>query len=112
MLPAGVASPGEDQDLPADRYTAIEGTSTVVFVDEAGAPKVVIIRGSLPPDEWAGRTIRLEVAGFGAALGTMPDGGWAVAWAESGSRCDQYSLIVYPPTSREEVEVVARGLRR
>jgi len=111
VLPSGVTSP-EDQDLPADRYTAIEGTSTLVFVDEGGAPKVVIIRGSLPPDEWAGRTVRVEVAGIQAALGTMPDGAWAVAWTESGARCDQYSLIVYPPTTREEVEVVAMGLGR
>ena len=53
----------------------------------------------------------MEVAGFGAALGTMPDGAWAVAWAETGSRCDQYSLIIYPPSSREEIQVVAEGLR-
>lgn len=111
MLPAGVVSPG-GEDLPADRYTAIEGTSTLVFVDGEGAPKLTIVRGSLPPDEWAGRTVRIDVGGFSGALGTMPDGAWAAAWTESAARCDQYSLIVYPPSSREEVEAVADGLRR
>lgn len=112
VLPRGVLTPGEDDDLAADRYTAIEGTSTIVFVDESSQPKVLIVRGSLPPEEWAGRTVRVAVAGFDAALGTMPDGAWAVAWAESGSRCDQHTLIVYPPTTREEVTVIAEGLRR
>lgn len=112
VLPGGVTSPEDDPDLPADRYTSIEGSSTAVFVDEDGAAKVVIIRGSLPPDDWAGRTVRVEVDGTRAALGTMPDGAWAVAWAETGARCDQYSLIIYPPSSREEVALVASGLER
>ncbi len=111
-LPEGVVSPPDDQNLSPDRYTAIEGTSTVVFVDNQSSPKVVLVRGSLPPDEWSARTVRVDVAGFEAAMGTMPDGAWAVAWAESGARCDQYSLIVYPPTTRDEVTAVAEGLRR
>lgn len=112
VLPSGVNSPPDGIELEADRYTAIEGTSTVIFVDQEEAPRVVIVRGSLPPDEWTGRTIRTDVNGFEAALGTMPDGAWAVAWAETSARCDQYSLIVYPPTTREETEVIAAGLRR
>ena len=112
VLPAGVLAADEQGEFPADRYTAIEGTSTVVFVDEESQPKVVLVRGSLPPDEWAGRTVRIEVNGFDAALGTMPDGAWAVAWTETSARCDQYSVIIYPPSSREEAEVVAGGLER
>lgn len=112
VVPSGVTSPPDGTELQADRYTAIEGTSTDVFVNDAQEPRVVLIRGSLPPDDWAGRTVRLDIHGFNAALGPMPDGAWAVAWAESTTRCDQYSLIVYPPTSREEITVVAEGLER
>lgn len=112
VLPAGVMAPEENVDLPADLYTSIEGTSTSVWVDEAGGTRVVLVRGSLPPQDWAGRTVRIDVGGAEGALGTMPDGAWAVAWAESSARCDQYSLIVSPPTTREEVEMVARGLQR
>lgn len=112
LVPGGVASPPDGTELEADRYTAIEGTTTDVFVNEAQEPRVVLIRGSLPPNDWAGRTVRIDIHGFKGALGTMPDGAWAVAWAESSARCDQYSLIMYPPTNREEITVVAEGLQR
>jgi hypothetical protein len=97
-------------DLGNDPYTAISGTSLKLWVDADSAPVMALVRGSLPPEAWAGPTARIEVVRQDAALGPLPGGVWAAAWFESEDRCDLYTLILYPPTSADEALEVAESL--
>lgn len=113
VLPDRVAgdSPAT-KDIPYDVYTIISGTSTSVWSQDDGAPVLAIVRGSLPPVRWL-ETPELEVItvrGVDAALGPLPDGVWGVAWFEGDDRCDEYSIILYPPTTPEQARLVAESL--
>ena len=110
-LPERVADERPDvSTIPFDLYTTISGTSTSVWSQEGGEPVVVIIRGALPPVRWVTTPEVIEVRGVDAALGELPDGYWGVAWFEGPDRCDEYSIILYPPADAEEVRLIAESL--
>jgi len=98
------------KDIPFDLYTIISGTSTSVWGQSDGAPVLAIIRGSLPPVRWLETPEKITVREVDAALGPLPDGVWGVAWFEGPDRCDEYSIILYPPASAEEIQMVAESL--
>lgn len=93
----------------SDVFTSLPGTSQTVFANEAGTPAMVIVRGALPPTNWVGATERVELRGVTGAIGPLADGMWAVAWAESSDRCDEYSIFIYPPGTVEEARRVAES---
>lgn len=99
-------------EVPIDRFTAIPETGTAIWLDGAGAPVVVVVRGALPPADWAGETEVIEILGdIPAQLGPLEGGHWGVAWAfQRDDQCSWYSLIVYPPTDIDEVRALAAGL--
>lgn len=113
VLPEGVTTEGPDtSSIPFDIYTTVSGTSTSVWTGQQGQPLLVIIRGSLPPLRWL-ETPELEeitVRDTTAALGALPDGVWAVAWFEGPDRCDEYSIILYPPADAATVRAIAESL--
>ena len=106
------AAGGETQpdDLGDDPYTTIPGTSIKLWVDQDSQPVLVLIRGSLPPEPWAGPTARVDILRQEAALGPLSSDRWAVAWFEGDDRCDLYTLLLYPPTSAAEALEVAESL--
>lgn len=93
-----------------DRFTARPGTSVLVWSDEGGDPVVVLVRGALPPEPWADDPVALPLRGVEAALGPLSGGIWAVAWFEGPDRCDEYTLVLYPPTGEAEAREVAVSL--
>jgi hypothetical protein len=111
MLPDRVANEAPaTKDIPFDMYTIISGTSTSVWSQRDGAPVLAVIRGSLPPVRWQETPEKITVRDVDAALGPLPDGVWGVAWFEGDDRCDEYSIILYPPASAEQARAVAESL--
>ena len=111
MVPPRAAGDEADAaNLGDDPYTTIPGTAVRLWVGEDSEPVMALVRGSLPPEPWAGPTARIEVLGQDAALGPLPGDRWAVAWFESDDRCDLHTLVLYPPTSAEEALEVAESL--
>ena len=98
------------KDIPYDQYTIISGTSTSVWSQNDGVPVLAIVRGSLPPVRWLETPEVITVREMDAALGQLPDGVWGVAWFEGDDRCDEYSIILYPPTTADEARAVAESL--
>jgi hypothetical protein len=111
VVPERVAGSDTDPaDVGDDPYTTIPGTTIQLWVDVDSEPVMVLIRGSLPLESWAGPTARVEVVREDAALGPLSGDRWAVAWFESEDRCDLYTLVLYPPTSADEALEVAESL--
>ena len=112
VLPDGVTEEGPDvSSIPFDIYTTISGTSTSVWSGDEGEPLLVIVRGSLPPvPEWLNAPEVITVRDTDAALGQLPDGVWGVAWFEGPDRCDEYSIILYPPADAASVQAIAESL--
>ena len=111
VLPGRVADRAPaTRDIPYDLYTIIAGTSTSLWSQQDGAPVLAVIRGSLPPVRWLETPEVITVREVDAALGPLPDGFWGVAWFEGPDRCDEYSIILYPPTTAEEARLVADSL--
>ncbi len=100
-------SPG---GVPLDIFTLQPGTTVTGWADEDGNPVIVVVRGALPPVPWEGQPERIEVRGFEAAVGALQDGKWAVAWFEGADRCDDYSIILYPPADADTAKMVAGSL--
>jgi hypothetical protein len=96
--------------VPLDNLTLQPGTIVTGWTDEVGKPVVAFVRGGLPPTYWTGTTKNIVVRGTEAALGELGDGIWAVAWVEGPDRCDEYYLVLYPPTGLEEAKQVAASL--
>ena len=111
VVPERVAGSDTDPvDVGDEPYTTIPGTTIQLWVDVDSEPVMVLIRGSLPLESWAGPTARVEVVREDAALGPLSGDRWAVAWFESEDRCDLYTLVLYPPTSADEALQVAESL--
>jgi hypothetical protein len=110
-LPDAVAAEQpETREIPYDQYTIISGTSTSVWTADDGTPVLALIRGSLPPAPWLATPQRISVRGVDAALGMLPDGVWGIAWFEGPARCDEYTIVQYPPADAETVRAVAESL--
>jgi hypothetical protein len=111
VVPARVAAEQPPTSaIPLDRFTTLPGTTIRFWADADGVPVLVLIRGALPPVRWTAAPERVPVRGVDAAMGPLGDGIWAVAWFEGPDRCDEYSLIFYPPADPDEVRAVAEGL--
>jgi hypothetical protein len=99
-------------DAPFDPVLSIAGTSSRFLVDASGDLVLVMLRGTLPPEEWAEDPEVIDILdGLPAAVGPLSDGVWAVAWVESeDDPCDWYTLLVYPPTGADEAKELAESL--
>ncbi len=98
------------RDVPYDQYTIISGTSTSVWSQADGTPVLAVIRGSLPPVQWLETPERISIRGVDAALGQLPDGVWGVAWFEGPARCDEYTIVLYPPADADSLRAIAESL--
>jgi hypothetical protein len=98
------------KDIPYDQYTIISGTSTSVWSQDDGVPVLAIVRGALPPVRWLETPEVISVRGVDGALGQLPDGIWGIAWFEGPDRCDEYTIVLYPPATAEEARAVAESV--
>ena len=113
VLPPTVVPAGEDTAAPPDEFTSIGGTHTRLWVDGDDEVAIALIRGSLPPNQFPAERGEVEVAGSRGVAGPYPDGRWVVAWFnEPGDRCDEYTMVFYPPVSPEEVEATLTSMQR
>lgn len=107
--------PAADDDAAGepDEFSSIGGTHTRLWVGSEGQTAIALVRGALPPQEWPSDRGEVEVAGGRAVAGPYPDGRWVVAWFnEPGDRCDQYTMVFYPPVSPAEVEETLANMER
>lgn len=114
QLPATVqpAESSEALDDP-DEFTSIGGTHVRIWVDIDGATAIALIRGALPPQDWPAEKGEVDIAGSRGVAGPYPDGRWVVAWFnDPGARCDQYTMVFYPPISPDEVESTLAAMER
>ena len=97
--------------LATDKFTTIPGTTVALWAGGDGDISMAFLRGSLPNEPWTGATERVNVRGFSGALGPLSEGVWAVAWFETETKCDSYTLLFYPPLGPEEARTVAESIR-
>ena len=96
-----------------DEFTSVGGTNTRLWVNGEGAAAIALIRGTLPPDQFPGERGEVDVAGSRGVAGPYPDGRWVVTWFnEPGDRCDEYTMVFYPPVSPSEVESTVTAMMR
>lgn len=101
------------ENLAIDRFTSVPGSHSTLWVDDEGAVAVALVRGSLPPEEWPGERGEVDIDGARGVAGPFEDGTWVVAWFEEpGARCDQYTMVFYPPVTPDEVEATIDSLDR
>lgn len=106
------AGPGAAEPDP-DEFTSIGGTHIRLWIDGDGEPAIALVRGSLPPQQFPAERGEAEVAGTRAVAGPYPDGRWVVAWFnEPGDRCDEYTMVFYPPVAAREVEQTLADMTR
>lgn len=110
VLPEGVDAQPSPSAVPLDPFTLQPGTTVTGWADDDGNPVIVMVRGALPPEQWTATPEVIEVRGVEAAVGPLSGGVWAVAWFEGPDRCDEYSIIFYPPTDAETAKMVAGSL--
>lgn len=113
VLPAAAVDETPDfADVPFDQFTVIPGAWIGMRNDADANPVMVLIRGALPPVQFTADIEPITILdGVPAALGPLPDGFWAVAFALApDDRCELYSVILYPPTSADEAREVALSL--
>lgn len=99
-------------DAP-DEFTSIGGTSVRLWVDSQGATAIALVRGALPPQEFPAERGEVDVAGTRGVAGPYPDGRWVIAWFnEPADRCDQYTMVFYPPILPTDVEATVAAMTR
>lgn len=103
----------EDTADEPDEFTSIGGTHARIWVNGDGETAIALIRGSLPPRQFPAERGEVEIAGSRGVAGPYPDGRWVVAWFnEPGDRCDEYTMVFYPPVAPAEVEETLAGMER
>jgi hypothetical protein len=103
----------EDTADEPDEFTSIGGTHARIWVNADGETAIALIRGSLPPQQFPAERGEVEIAGSRGVAGPYPDGRWVVAWFnEPGDRCDEYTMVFYPPVAPAEVEQTLEGMVR
>lgn len=114
FLPPTVSSEEvEDTTDPPDEFTSIGGTNVRLWVASDGGTAIALVRGALPPQQFPAERGEVEVAGTRGVAGPYPDGRWVVAWFnEPADRCDQYTMVFYPPVAPAEVEETLAGMER
>lgn len=101
------------ENLAIDVFTSVPGTHSTLWVADDGSIAMALIRGTLPPQEWPGERGAVEIDGARGVAGPFEDGSWVVGWFEEpGDRCDQYTMVFYPPVEPAEVEATIESLDR
>lgn len=101
------------ENIGFDDYTTYPGSTSEIWLGEDGALSLALVRGALPPDEWPGDRGEVDIDGARAVVGPFDDGSWVVAWFEApGERCDQYTMVFYPPVGGEEVQATLESMDR
>lgn len=113
ILPVDVGQGSFDTAAEPDVWTSVPGTSTKLFPRGDETIAVALIRGTLPPVDWPGEKGEVSIDGTRAAVGPHPDGTWVAGWYEEpGERCDQYTMVFYPPWNPTDVEATLAGMNR
>lgn len=114
FLPLTVGEGDLDLDaLEPDVWTSVPGSNTTFVPRSDDTLAVAIIRGTLPAVEWPGDKGEVSIDGTRAVVGPHPDGTWVAGWFEEpGERCDQYTMVFYPPWNPSDVEDVLAGMNR
>ncbi len=100
-------------NLSLDAFTTVPGSSSTIWVGRDGDLAMALVRGALPPEQWPGERGEVDIDGARGVAGPFEDGTWVVAWFEEpGARCDQYTLVFYPPIDPPEVEATIGSIDR
>ncbi|MEX1004866.1 MAG: hypothetical protein WD156_05800 [Acidimicrobiia bacterium] len=103
----------DPDDLERNDYLEVAGTSSTIWLDSDGDIAVTLIRGTLPLEMWPGDSGRVSIDGADARVGPFEDGSWVVGWAEPpGERCDQFTMVFFPPIDAAEVEATLASMDR
>lgn len=113
-LPTGAGTGLLDPDeIEMDVWTSVGGTQTDFFGREDGTVAIALVRGTLPPVDWPTEKGEVTIDGTRGVVGPHPDGSWVAGWYEApGERCDQYTMVFYPPIASPDVEAVLAGMNR
>ena len=113
-LPSTVAQTiVEAEEIPNDPLLEVPGSSSEIWLNDDGGLAVVLVRGTLPLEEWPGESGQVTIDGVDARVGPFDDGRWVVGWfEESGDRCDRYTMVFYPPVEPAEVEAALASMNR
>ncbi len=114
FLPTGVGTAALDPDtIELDVWTSEGGTNTTFYGRSDGSVAIALVRGTLPNVEWPAEKGEIFVDGTRGVVGPHPDGTWVAGWYEApGERCDEYSMVFYPPVAPADVEAVLDGMNR
>lgn len=114
FLPAGVGEGELDTDsLEPDVWTSVAGTNTTFVPRDDDTAAIALIRGTLPAVDWPTERGEVSIDGTRGVVGPHPDGTWVAGWFEEpAARCDQYSMVFYPPWNPSDVEQVIEGMNR
>ncbi len=114
FVPTGVGTATLDPDtIEMDVWTSEGGSQTTFFGRNDGTVAIALVRGTLPTVEWPAERGEIVVDGTRGVVGPHPDGTWVAGWYEEpGERCDEYTMIFYPPVAPADVEAVINGMNR
>lgn len=113
FLPAGVGEGEVDFTGEPDVWTSVPGSNTTFVPRSDDTVAIALVRGTLPAVDWPGEKGEVTIDGTRAAIGPHPDGTWVAGWFEEpGERCDQYTMVFYPPWNPTDVEEVLAGMNR
>jgi hypothetical protein len=112
-LPVGVGDGEFDSTVEPDVWTSVAGSNTTFVPRTDDTVAIALIRGTLPAIDWPAERGEVDIDGTRAVAGPHPDGTWVAGWFEEpGERCDQYTMVFYPPWSPSDVEQVLAGMNR
>jgi len=113
-LPSGVGQGDFDSStLEPDVWTSVAASHTTFVPRDDDSVAIALIRGTLPAVDWPGEKGEVSIDGTRAIAGPHPDGTWVVGWFEApGERCDEYSMVFYPPWNPADVEQVLAAMNR
>lgn len=114
QMPVGVGEGElESASLDPDVWTSVPGSHTTFVPRNDDTVAIALVRGTLPTVDWPGEKGESSIDGTRAAVGPHPDGTWVAGWFEEpGERCDQYTMVFYPPWNPTDVETVLEGMNR
>lgn len=103
----------DPDDLERNDYLEVPGTSSTIWLDGEGNLAVILVRGTLPLEDWPGERGEVSIDGARAVAGPFEDGSWIVGWFEEpGERCDQFTMVFFPPVEPEEVRATLASMDR